>query len=179
MPSTKPNPASRFLKFARTGLVYLLIFVLAGLAGNLWLSRHQATGPAPPVIGQNLQGDLTRLDLSTTDSAVLLYFFADWCPICKVQHSAIETVAGIYPVYAIAMQSGDLDNVRAYVREAGLEFPVINDLSGEVSASYGVHGVPASFILDRDGQIRFSTRGYASSVGLLARLWLADTEIMR
>ena len=72
------------------------------------------------------------------------------------------------------MQSGNPDEVARYFREQQLSFPVLNDADGRISAAWGVHAVPASFIIDRDGEIRFVEIGYTTGIGLRLRLWLAD-----
>ena len=162
----------------RTAVVYLLIFVLAGFVGNLWMSRNQASGSAPVISAQDLKGNWHDIAQGQFDGPVLLYFFADWCPICKVQHAAIRSISEHYPVLAIAMQSGDSDNVRQYVEQAELDMPVINDIDGSISRRYGVNGVPASFVVAEDGAIRFSTRGYATQLGLLGRLWLTEQGLL-
>jgi len=148
--------------------------MLAGFLGNLWMSRDQAAGQAPSIRAQDLNGQW--LDISTADfkKPVLLYFFAEWCPICKVQHSVISALSEQYPVIGIAMQSGDSNNVKSYVRQQGLDFLVLNDHDGAISREFGVQGVPASFIIDQQGDISFSTRGYATYAGLWARLWLSE-----
>ena len=169
---------TRIRKFLRTGLIYALIFIVASVLGNLWLSRNQAQGPAPPVQGQNLQGHWTRVDFHAQPRPVLLYFLADWCPICRAQNPVIKSIADDYPVVAIAMQSGELDNVRRYAGKVGLTMPVINDGDGSLSRRFGVNGVPATFIVDAQGDIRFSTRGYASGPGLRLRLWLAERDLL-
>lgn len=75
---------------------------------------------------------------------------------------------------SIAMQSGSDDELRGYLREQSIAFPVINDESGELSRQFGVTAVPAFFILNRHGEITHVTRGITSSWGIRARLWLAD-----
>jgi peroxiredoxin len=161
----------------KSALFYGLIFLLAGFLGNLWMSRDQAVGKAPEISAQNLQGDLVSIDTATYQKPILLYFFADWCPICKVQNPVIASISKDYPVVAIAMQSGDIGNVKQYVEQQQLDLYVLNDSDGSISRSYGVHGVPASFIIDRDGDIQFSTRGYATRAGLLSRLWLTEADV--
>lgn len=162
----------------RSGVIYLLIFVLAGFLGNLWLSRNQTTGQAPEISGQNLQnGHWQTVKLSDFEGPVLVYFFADWCPICKIQHHTIKSINKTYPVIAIAMQSGSLENVRDYVKEQQLNsLFVLNDESGSISRAFGVNGVPSGFIIDGSNEIRFSTRGYATLPGLISRLWLAELD---
>ena len=55
----------------------------------------------------------------------------------------------------------------------GLSFPVLNDRDGALARAYGVGGVPATFIVDPEGRIAFTTVGLSSGPGLRARLWLA------
>ncbi len=169
-----PSFLQRTLKTARSLLFYALIVLIGAVVGNLWMTRDQASGPAPDLIGQSLDGKLMRIDYSAFEQPLVVYFFADWCPICKLQNSAIESIGEDYPVIAVAMQSGDLDNVIAYVRREGIELNVINDQSGTVSRNFSVNGVPASFIIDNSGVIRSSTRGYTSQFSLRARLWLSE-----
>jgi alkyl hydroperoxide reductase subunit AhpC len=71
------------------------------------------------------------------------------------------------------MQSGTADELVAYLQAQGVDYPVINDEHGRLAASYGVKAVPASFILDREGRVRFATRGYTTGWGIRLRLWLA------
>ncbi len=59
------------------------------------------------------------------------------------------------------------------MREQGIEFPVLNDADGSLSNAWGVHAVPASFIIAPDGKIRFVEVGYTTAWGIRLRLWLA------
>lgn len=167
--------ASKLKSWARAGLLYSLVFVLVSFIGNLWFSRNQVSGPAPDITAQSLEnGNRETINISGFKRPVLVYFFADWCPICKVQHDTIQSINEYYPVIAVAMQSGGIEDVREYVKQEKLDLLVLNDESGQLSAKFGVNGVPASFIIDSNNAIRFSTRGYVTTVGLLGRLWLAE-----
>ena len=42
--------------------------------------------------------------------------------------------------------------VRRYARELGLTIPLLMDPSGAITKSYGVIGLPASFLIGRDGR---------------------------
>lgn len=166
--------SSRLQGWLRTLVIYALIFIITSFVANLWLTRHQAQGDAPGVEGLSINGEELVLDYASYDRPLVLYFFADWCPICKFQHSVITSVAEDYPVIAIAMQSGDNAQLRRYLQQQEMTLPVINDVSGSISESFGVQGVPATFVIQNNSQIAFSTRGYISQLGLLARLWLAQ-----
>jgi len=175
-------------------LVYVLIIFVSSFIGNIWMTRDQASGQLSSVVFKDIQGadfnlEFNRVDNSAPastqvlsdnpdlqDKPVLLYFFADWCPICKVQHSVISSISPNARVLGVAMQSGDDENVRKYVAKQGIDFKVINDENGAISRSLGVNGVPAAFIIDNTGQITFSTRGYTSTIGMLSRIWLTHIQ---
>lgn len=158
----------------RSTALYFLIFVLASFAGNLWMTRDQVQGDAPEIVAQSLTNSLYRQDFKQLKNSVLVYFFADWCPICKLQQSVIASIDEDVQVIAIAMQSGTVENVRQYVADNKIPYLVINDEHGKISAEYGVKGVPAAFIINPQGRIKYSTRGYATEVGLRSRVWLAN-----
>jgi alkyl hydroperoxide reductase subunit AhpC len=71
------------------------------------------------------------------------------------------------------MQSGKPQDVARYLREQGVDLPVVNDADGSISGAWGVHAVPASFIIGTDGRIRFIEVGYTTEIGLRLRLWWA------
>ena len=59
------------------------------------------------------------------------------------------------------------------MQKEGLNFTVIADEYGEIAKQWSVKGVPASFIIAADGNIRFVEVGYTTELGLRARLWWA------
>lgn len=168
---------TRLKSWGKSLIIYLLIFLFVSFIGNIWLTRNQAKGPAPAIVGQGLDGKIRTVDLKQFDSPVLLYFFADWCPICKLQHSVIASISQHYPVIGVAMQSGTVENVQRYANEQGLKFPIVNDKNGVISRSFGVDGVPATFVVDPVGQLRYSTRGYATELGLMSRILISKATV--
>lgn len=86
----------------------------------------------------------------------------------------INDLAKDVPFISLAIQSVDNGDLIAYMAEQGVDFPVINDSDGQISKEYGVRGVPATFVLDADGEIRFVTTGLSSSWGLRLRLWWVE-----
>jgi thioredoxin-related protein len=73
----------------------------------------------------------------------------------------------------VALNSGDDNEVTEYMQEQGLAWSVINDDNGSLANRYGVKGVPALFIFNKQGQIVFTSVGYSTEFGLRLRLWLA------
>lgn len=50
--------------------------------------------------------------------------------------------------------------IAAFVESTGLPFPIPMDQDGEVARLYQVYGIPAAFLIDRQGRVLFGSRGY-------------------
>ena len=148
----------------------MLLVLIVGI--RAWQQSGTASGPAPALAGELLDGKPVSL-AAFAGRPVLVHFWATWCPICRAEQGSIDTLARDVPVITVAMQSGDRDAVVQHLRKEELSFPVLNDPAGEIAAQWGVRAVPASFIVDGAGQIRFLEIGYTTGVGLRLRLWLA------
>jgi len=148
----------------------LFLFLLIIVAVRAWQSRHYIEGAAPVIVATTLSGAEFDLRKPRTQP-VLVHFWATWCPICQFENSNIANLAEDYSVISIASWSEGEAQVREYLKKEQLNFPVIVDEDGEWANVYGVKGVPASFIVDRSGNIRFIETGYTSELGLRLRLW--------
>jgi len=167
---TKPSKSRVWL---RRGLE-LLLFIVLIMGVRAWQQRDIVKGEAPPLSGTLLDGKPFVLAAKPAQP-VLVHFWATWCPICRAEEGSIESLAHDNPnVVTVAMQSGNSTVVQQYMREQGVSFPVINDADNQISARWGVQAVPASFIVDTDGKIRYVEIGYTTGIGLRFRLWLAS-----
>jgi len=175
VPNGKRKP-SWGQRLRRWGLEITLVLIL--LAGVHWYkARPLADGLAPTLSGQTIE-TLEPIDLSLpADRPRLVHFWASWCPICKLEEGSIEALGADYEVITVAMQSGSAAEIRGYLSERGLDLRVIADPNGDIARRWGVQAVPASFIIDRSGQIRFRRVGYTTGFGLRARLWLAQIGV--
>jgi peroxiredoxin len=72
----------------------------------------------------------------------------------------------------IAVNSGDNTKVKAYLKERGLNFKVLNDIDGAWAKQFKVEVFPTTFIYDSRGELKFTEVGYTTTAGLLARLAL-------
>lgn len=161
--------SSKFFKIS----FQIAIFCLAIILGNLWVTRELPQGKALDFQVQDLQGNFQRIEFNTGEP-ILLHFFATWCPICELENNSINSISKDYHVILIAMQSGDANAIKNYIKEHGITTTVYNDEQGKVSQLYRVKGVPTSFIIDNKATIRSSVVGYSSEIGLRLRLWWYD-----
>ena len=152
--------------------ITLLLAVVVFSALSAWKSKDMLLGPAPVLAGYDLQGQLMTLE--PKDEPTLIYFWATWCPICGFTISSIASIAEDYPVVTVATTSGSEEEIATYLAQKNIRLPVMMDDSGDLGRHWGVTGVPAMLILDSKGQITNRSLGYASELGLRARLALAD-----
>lgn len=161
-------------RFTRKDAISLALIVLVIAGVRLWQHRDMPSGPAPTLRGTLLDGRPYQLPAHPAQP-MLVHFWATWCSICKAEQGSIESVIQDHPAaITIAMQSGKPAAIVQHLQQQGLHFPVLNDPDGQLAAAWGVHAVPASFILGPDGTVRFIEVGYTSELGLRLRLWLAQ-----
>ena len=153
----------------------LIIAVILG--AQYWQTRGLPEGAAPPLTGVRTDG--VALDLASRvgagDTATLVAFWSTWCPVCKAEEGNIVSVAQDHRVISVAMQSGDAATVSKHLKERGIDLPALVDADGGQAISWGVRGVPTHFVVDATGNVRFRVVGYATTWGLKARLWWAET----
>ncbi len=162
-------------KWSRRGIEVLVILALF-FALRVWQQRDIVTGPAPRLEGILLDGQPFSL-AALRGKPVLVHFWATWCAICALEEKSIDALAKHYSVITVAMQSGSDFEVTSHLREKGLAFPVLNDPDGSHANDWGVSAVPASFVIDASGRIRFTEVGFTSGIGLRIRLWVAGFEL--
>lgn len=151
---------------------FYLLFTLVIFAGQFLRSHDLATGPLPAIEKTTLQNAPA---LSVIDHKPgIIYFWAEWCGVCRLMQSAVSAVAADQPVLSIALRSGDDTELQEYLTQHQLSWPVINDRYGDIAKNYGVKAVPAVFFTDASGNIVFNSSGYTSEWGLRIRLWLAS-----
>ena len=166
MKEEKKRPFWRYLLEA-----LLVIALIIGI--NSWRTRDAVSGPAPMLSGNTLNGESYLLPRKPGEP-LLVYFWASWCPVCKFQDGNIATLSEEFPVITVAMSSGADEEISDYLEQEGLELAVINDDTGEISNRWGVKGVPTTFVIDGEGEVRFVEVGYTTTPGLRLRRWLAE-----
>ena len=161
------------IKRWRSWLVYILLFLVVMQAANWWKTQDAASGNLSEFSVELINGSSFTIS-EFAGEPVLLHFWATWCPICDLEKGTIQSISQDYRVISIASWSEGETEVKTYMQDNQLTFPVMLDTSGELAQSFGVKGVPASFILDTNGEIAFVESGYSTELGLRLRLWLSD-----
>jgi thiol-disulfide isomerase/thioredoxin len=111
---------------------------------------------------------------SLAQGPALLYFWAEWCGVCRTMQNNVDAVLQDYPGMTVAVRSDDRQKLTNYLAKNQLNWPTINDVDGAIGQRYGIRGVPALFFINQQGSIVFTSIGYTSEWGLRIRLWLAS-----
>lgn len=150
----------------------LLVIVIVFLAVRTYLSHNAITGKIPAFTGTLLTGEeYSSSELS--GKPALIHFWATWCRICRWEQSSINSLAKDYPVVTVVIQSGVEAEVQQHMQQNQLDYLVLLDEDGSLARMFGIVGVPTSFILDADGDIRFVDVGFTTEWGFRFRLWWA------
>lgn len=154
--------------------VWLVGFLLIYLALRPLMQGDVVRDIAPDFQATSLAGETLRLS-DFEGEAVLIHFWATWCPICEFSRDGIEKIAADYNVISVATQSGDDQFLLDYAAEHNMDTRlIVNDADGHLYQLYGARAVPADFIINADGEVAFVEVGLSSSWGLRARLWWAN-----
>ncbi|HEY0634682.1 MAG TPA: protein disulfide oxidoreductase [Gammaproteobacteria bacterium] len=151
----------------------LLLAMALLLAVEAWMTRHVPRDTPVTLAAVGLDGQPFDISQWRGQSGII-YFWAEWCPVCKANRHVITSLAEGQRVMTIAMQSGSGAEVAAYMQKEQFALPVIVDEQGEIARRFQVSGVPVALIIDRDGRISYVARGYTTELGLRVRLWLAS-----
>lgn len=118
--------------------------------------------PAPEFDLPPLKDDKPGLKTADLKGKVaLVNVFASWCVPCRAEHPMIRRLAEEYgiPVYAINYKDKREDALK-YLDELGDPYERIGfDSTGRVGIDWGVYGVPETYVIDRNGIIRFKHVG--------------------
>lgn len=96
-----------------------------------------------------------------TGQVWLLNFWASWCGGCKDEHPVLMQLAqsGEVPIYGMDYKDRR-EEALTWLRRWGNPYPVVGvDESGRVGINYGVYGVPETYVIDKQGVIRYKQIG--------------------
>jgi cytochrome c biogenesis protein CcmG/thiol:disulfide interchange protein DsbE len=145
----------------------LFILLVAFLAIGLRHDPHEV--PSPLIDKPAPAFQLAQLrDPSRTFSAAdmrgkvwLLNVWASWCVTCRDEHPLLLQYArsGALPIYGLNYKDKREDAL-SWLGELGDPYVLsVSDNDGRVGIDYGVYGAPETYLIDRDGVIRFKQIG--------------------
>jgi DsbE subfamily thiol:disulfide oxidoreductase len=120
--------------------------------------------PAPDFELPSLDGGTPLALSSFRGQVVVLNVWASWCAPCRLEAPGLRRVSELYRdrgVRFLGVDYRDDDAAgRAFMDEFRLSYPSVTDPSGSLAYDYELIGFPTTFIIDRDGTIRYRFVGY-------------------
>jgi len=120
--------------------------------------------PATDFELQDMDEEKVRLS-DYKGKVVLLNFWATWCPPCIREMPSMERLhqqvdADGFKVIAVN-QMEDVDQVFAFTGQLEIDptFEILFDTTSAVSRDYAVRGLPTTYLIDKDGRIRYRAVG--------------------
>ena len=138
--------------------------LLAGLIGIILsvmsLSLNAAT--APDWILKDANGNEVSLS-DYREKALILHFWATWCPYCKKLQPGLERLYRKYKedgleVLAISWWEDEDARPQEVLEDRGVTFKTLLD-GDDVAKEYGVKGTPTTFFINKRGKLIWVTNG--------------------
>ncbi len=120
-------------------------------------SRPAMVGqPAPAYAIATVTGD--SLVVGPSESLVLLNVWATWCASCKEEFAFMDTLLAKHGpnglrVVAVSVDAGSVEPVLRVAKQYGVTFEIAHDPDGEIERRFPALGVPASYLIGRDGRV--------------------------
>lgn len=157
--------------FARILSASVFALLAAPLAAQVNLPdlthRLTALNPRPPAPNFSFE-DLDGKKRALSDykgKVVLVNFWATWCPPCRREMPSMERLyqklkSGPFTIVAVN-QYENVDLVFSFTGQLEPQptFPILLDTKSVSAKAWGVKGLPASFIVDKQGKVAYRAMG--------------------
>ena len=97
---------------------------------------------------------------------VMVNFWATWCGPCRQEMPQLSKLYDKYRSAGFVLLGISVDDDARHASEVaarmGLAFPVLLDTDKAVSKLYDLATMPTTYLIDRDGRVRYVHRGYSA-----------------
>jgi cytochrome c biogenesis protein CcmG/thiol:disulfide interchange protein DsbE len=130
--------------------------------------------PVPAVTGPLLGGRGTVSLTSPPGTVVVLNFWASWCHACRSEAATLDAVARSFTGRGVRFLGVDYEDRagpgQAAARAFALPYPSVSDADGSIGDAFGVFGLPSTYLIGRDGRIRYMVVGRLDAASFRAAL---------
>lgn len=117
---------------------------------------------APDFTLRTLDGKAVQLS-DYRGKRVIVNFWATWCPPCRAEIPDFQKLYEKKDVEILAVNLTETEEsteeVKGFIKEYGMTFPVLMDKRSDVSTTYQVRAYPTSYMIDSNGRIQFVAMG--------------------
>ncbi len=152
-----------------------LLLVLVGTSAVAADLRPWTGGATPPLTLEDLEGRTHSL-AEYRGKVVLVNFWATWCEPCRAEMPSMERLraqlAG-QPFAVLGVNMAEpLSRIEKFTAMVPVGFTLLRDRDGATAKAWRARVLPASFLVDRDGRVRYYVYGELdwTSEAVLARV---------
>ncbi|MBC7875611.1 MAG: TlpA family protein disulfide reductase [Anaerolineales bacterium] len=150
-------------------LLFIVLNKYSASAQDFSTVPVQVDFPAPDLTLQDISGNIVSLD-DHLGSVVLVNFWATWCLPCTEEMPALQVFYEKYKENGFVLiainQKESLETVMPFVKEFELTFPIWLDKDYQSQSEFHTVGLPSSYVIDRNGQVRLMWAGAISKKNL-------------
>jgi cytochrome c biogenesis protein CcmG/thiol:disulfide interchange protein DsbE len=173
----------------KKALIPLLVFIVLVVFLAIGLTRdpHEIPSPligkpAPVFTAPVLDGAGAKFSAKDMLGKVwLLNTWASWCVACRQEHPLLVEFAKTKTISVIGLDYKDQDaDGLKWIQRYGNPYDVsITDKDGRIGIDFGVYGVPESFLIDKNGVIRYKQIGPFTEEALRDKLMPLVRELQK
>jgi thiol-disulfide isomerase/thioredoxin len=150
------------MKSLHITIVAVICLTIAQVANSRELSPYAAQPATATFDLPDIKGQQHHLD-DYRGQVVLVNFWASWCPPCIQEMPVLERLKQKLtdlPFEILAVNVGEPKyRVWKFVKLISFGLPVLLDTRKDTFNSWGVSVLPTSFLLDKQGRIRYRVQG--------------------
>ncbi len=139
------------------------ILALALLSPNLVSATEHSTVTAPNFTLKSNSGKNLQLS-EQRGQVIMLNFWASWCGPCRKEMPYLEALYKKYKHLGFTVWGLNVDensnNAKTLLDEIKVSFPILFDPKNKIPEKYELEAMPSTYMIDRDGKIRFAHQGY-------------------
>lgn len=119
---------------------------------------------APPYAATSMAGDSVRT-ADLRGKVVLLNVWATWCAPCRQEIPYLQSLSdqhrsrGLEIVGVSIDARGSDETITGFAKEMGMTYSIWRDPDERIQSLYMALGVPATYLIDRDGVLRWKHLG--------------------
>ncbi len=132
-------------------------WLLAGMLATATASAVELGAPAPGFTAETF--DHRKISLADYHGRVVFVdFWASWCSPCRQSLPMYDKLAGEFPAADFAVIAVNLDEEAAdaqkFLSDHPVKYTIVQNPQGDIPKSFGLSGMPSSYLIDRDGVVR-------------------------
>jgi len=158
--SIKTEPALAQRKRGWTWMAFVVVLALLGLLA--WGLKKAQAGPiqkgmAPEFSLTGFDGREAKLS-ELRGQVVIVNFWASWCPPCREEAAYLEQTWRKYKDEGVVFLGVDYVDTEkeglAYIQEFDITYINGPDIGTRISQAYNIQGVPETFFVAKNGELR-------------------------